>query len=116
GRKKSIEYIDSIAQGRVWIGADAIKIGLVDRIGTLDDAIASAAKMAKLKGYGIKAYPETKSFIESFMEEYKETAKVKAIKEELGSTQFELFKEIKSIQQMMGAPQTRLPIFVVKQP
>jgi protease-4 len=116
GRKKSIEYIDSIAQGRVWIGSDAIKIGLVDRIGTLDDAIASAAKMAKLKGYGIKAYPETKSFIESFMEEYKETAKVKAIKEELGSTQFELFKEIKSIQQMMGAPQTRLPIFVVKQP
>ena len=116
GRKKSIEYIDSIAQGRVWIGADAIKIGLVDRIGTLDDAIASAAKMAKLKGYGIKAYPESKSFIESFMEEYKETAKVKAIKEELGSTQFELFKEIKSIQQMMGAPQTRLPIFVVKQP
>ena len=116
GRKKSIEYIDSIAQGRVWIGADAIKIGLVDRIGTLDDAIASAAKMAKLKGYGIKAYPETKSFIESFMEEYKETAKMKAIKEELGSTQFELFKEIKSIQQMMGAPQTRLPIFVVKQP
>ena len=102
GRKKSIEYIDSIAQGRVWIGSDAIKIGLVDRIGTLDDAIASAAKMAKLKGYGIKAYPETKSFIESFMEEYKETAKVKAIKEELGSTQFELFKEIKSIQQMMG--------------
>ena len=116
GRKKSMEYIDSIAQGRVWIGADAIKIGLVDRIGTLDDAIASAAKMAKLKGYGIKAYPETKSFIESFMEEYKETAKVKAIKEELGSAQFELFKEIKSIQQMMGAPQTRLPIFVVKQP
>jgi len=115
GRKKSIEYIDSIAQGRVWIGADAIKIGLVDRIGTLDDAIASAAKMAKLKGYGIKSYPESKSFIESFMEEYKETAKVKAIKEEIGASQFELLKELKSIRQMMGAPQTRLPIFVANQ-
>jgi protease-4 len=115
GRKKSIEYIDSIAQGRVWIGADAIKIGLVDRIGTLDDAIASAAKMAKLKGYGIKSFPESKSFIESFMEEYKETAKVKAIKEEIGASQFELFKELKSIRQMMGAPQTRLPIFVANQ-
>jgi protease-4 len=115
GRKKSIEYIDSIAQGRVWIGADAIKIGLVDRIGTLDDAIASAAKMAKLKGYGIKSYPESKSFIESFMEEYKETAKLKAIKEEIGASQFELFKELKSIRQMMGAPQTRLPIFVANQ-
>jgi protease-4 len=116
GRKKSIEYIDSIAQGRVWIGADAIKIGLVDRIGTLDDAIASAAKMAKLKGYGVKAYPETKSFIETFIEDYKETAKIKAIKEEIGDKQFELYKEIKSVQQMMGAPQTRLPIFVVNQP
>lgn len=116
GRKKSMEYIDSIAQGRVWIGADAIKIGLVDRIGTLDDAIASAAKMAKLKGYGIKAYPESKSFLESFMEEYKETAKVKAIKEEIGASQFQVFKQMKSIQQMMGVPQTRLPIFVVNQP
>lgn len=115
GRKKSIEYVDSIAQGRVWIGADAIKIGLVDRIGTLDDAIASAAKMAKLKGYGIKSFPESKSFIESFMEEYKETTKVKAIKEEIGASQFELFKELKSIRQMMGAPQTRLPIFVANQ-
>ena len=116
GRRKSIEYIDSIAQGRVWIGADAIKIGLVDRIGTLDDAVASAAKMAKLKGYGIKAYPESKSFIESFMEEYKETTKVKAIKEEIGAAQFQVFKQMKSIQQMMGVPQTRLPIFVVNQP
>ncbi len=116
GRKKSIEYIDSIAQGRVWIGADAIKIGLVDRIGSLDDAIASAAKMAKLKGYGIKTYPESKSFIESFIEEYKERAKVKAIKEEIGANQFDLLKQMKSIQQMMGVPQTRLPIFVLNQP
>lgn len=116
GRKRSIEYIDSIAQGRVWIGADAIKIGLVDRIGTLDDAIASAAKMAKLKGYGIKTYPESKSFIESFIEDYKETAKVKAIKEEIGNTQYGILKELQSLKQMMGAPQTRLPIFVVNQP
>jgi protease-4 len=116
GRKKSIEYIDSIAQGRVWIGADAIKIGLVDRIGTLEDAIVAAAKMAKLKGYGVKTYPEKKSFIETFIEDYKETAKIKAIKEEIGVKQFELYKEIKSVQQMMGAPQTRLPIFVVNQP
>ena len=71
--------------------------------------------MAKLKGYGIKSYPESKSFIESFMEEYKETAKVKAIKEEIGASQFELLKELKSIRQMMGAPQTRLPIFVANQ-
>jgi hypothetical protein len=50
------------------------------------------------------------------MEEYKETAKVKAIKEEIGASQFQVFKQMKSIQQMMGVPQTRLPIFVVNQP
>ena len=56
GRQKSVDYIDSIAQGRVWTGADAIKVGLVDKIGTLKDALASAAKMAKLKGYSVKSY------------------------------------------------------------
>ena len=58
GRKKSIEYIDSIAQGRVWIGSDAVKVGLVDKIGDLNDALATAARMAKLKGYSTKSYPK----------------------------------------------------------
>lgn len=116
GRNKSVEYIDSIAQGRVWIGADAIKVGLVDRIGTLNDAIASAAKMAKLKGYSIKAYPEPKSFIEDFIADYEDNVKTKAIKEEIGLEQWQAFQQIKSIQQMVGAPQTRMPIFVVNHP
>ena len=47
GRKKNIEYIDSIGQGRVWTGADAIKIGLVDKIGGLHVAIQEAARLAK---------------------------------------------------------------------
>ena len=116
GRNKSVEYIDSIAQGRVWIGADAIKVGLVDRIGTLNDAIASAAKMAKLKGYSIKAYPEPKSFIEDFIADYEDKVKAKAIKEEIGMEQWQAFQQIKSIQQMVGEPQTRMPIFVVNHP
>ena len=116
GRNKSVEYIDSIAQGRVWIGADAIKVGLVDRIGTLNDAIASAAKMAKLKGYSIKAYPEPKSFIEDFIADYEDKVKAKAIKEEIGLEQWQAFQQIKSIQQMVGEPQTRMPIFVVNHP
>lgn len=116
GRNKSVEYIDSIAQGRVWIGADAIKVGLVDRIGNLNDAIASAAKMARLKGYGIKVYPEPKSFIEDFIEDYEDKVKTKAIKEEIGLDQWQAFQQIKSIQQMVGVPQARMPIFVVNHP
>lgn len=116
GRKKSIEYIDSIAQGRVWTGADALKVGLVDRIGNLDDAIASAARMAKLKSYSIKSYPERKSFIEDFFNGYEDKVKTKAIKEEIGAQEWEALKQLKSVKQMMGQPQTRLPIFVVNHP
>lgn len=116
GRKKSIDYVDSIAQGRVWLGSDAINVGLVDRIGTLNDALASAAKMAKLKGYNIKQYPESKSFIEDLIEDYKDYVKVKSIESEIGASQWQIFQNLKTVQQMVGAPQARMPIFVVKQP
>jgi protease-4 len=54
GRKKSVEDIDKIAQGRVWAGADAERIGLVDHLGGLKDAVAAAAKLADLSGdYGV---------------------------------------------------------------
>ncbi|MEN9381627.1 MAG: signal peptide peptidase SppA, partial [Bacteroidota bacterium] len=116
GRNKSVEYIDSIAQGRVWIGADAIKVGLVDRIGNLNEAITSASKMAKLKGYSIKVFPEPKSFIEDLITDYEDKVKSKAIKEEIGVAQWNAFQQIKSIQQMVGVPQARMPIFVVNHP
>jgi protease-4 len=116
GRKKSVEYIDSIAQGRVWTGKDALKIGLVDSIGSLEDAIAAAAKMAKLNGYSLKAYPERKSFFEDLIGGYEDKVKTKAIKEEIGADQWATFQQLKSIKQMMGQPQTRLPIFVVNHP
>lgn len=58
GRKLSPEQVDSIAQGRVWLGRDALAVGLVDRIGGLDDAIRSAAKLAGLSDYSISTYPE----------------------------------------------------------
>jgi protease-4 len=54
GRKQSVEDVDKVAQGRVWAGADAEKIGLVDHLGGLKDAIAAAAKLADLNGdYGV---------------------------------------------------------------
>lgn len=115
GRQKSVAYIDSIAQGRVWTGADAIKVGLVDKIGTLNDALASAAKMAKLKGYSIKKYPESRSFIEEFFEGYKNEVKTKAIQQELGLEQWQVLQQIKSMKQLMGQPQARLPIFEFNQ-
>lgn len=58
GRKMTFAQVDSIAQGRVWSGTEALKIGLVDKIGGLNDAIAEAAKIAKVKKYSTQNYPE----------------------------------------------------------
>jgi protease-4 len=116
GRKKSVAYIDSIAQGRVWTGSDAVKVGLVDKIGTLNDAIATAAKMAKINSYSLRTFPASKSFIEDFIEGYEDKVKTKAIQQEIGVDQWNVLKQFKSIKQMVGQPQTRMPIFVVNHP
>ncbi len=58
GRKMSFAAVDSIGQGRVWSGAEALKIGLVDEIGGMDAAVAYAAKLAKIKEYRTQDYPE----------------------------------------------------------
>ena len=54
GRKKTREDVDAIAQGRVWAGVDAKRLGLVDQLGSFDDAVKSAAKRAKLEDYDLK--------------------------------------------------------------
>ncbi len=71
GRKKSYEDIDKVGQGRIWSGEDALKIGLVDRLGGIDTAIALAkekAKLAKDEPVRIKLYPRPKSLFESFLQ------------------------------------------------
>ena len=113
GRKKNIEYIDSIAQGRVWTGARGIGVGLVDRIGTLDDAINCAAKMAKISsGYYAKEFPEKKGLLEQIMNSYKKSIKKDLIKEEIGEQPMQLIKQMKQVKQMMGVPQTRMPFML----
>ena len=54
GRRRTPQQIDAIGQGRVWAGADAIRIGLVDHLGTLEDAVKSAAQLAKLTQYQVE--------------------------------------------------------------
>jgi protease-4 len=109
GRKKSMVDVDSIAQGRVWTGERALGIGLVDKLGNIQDAVNSAARMAKLKEYRVKEYPERKSFIESILGDKKEEIKSVAIKEEIGEEQYDILKRLKNIKKMIAIPQCRLP-------
>jgi protease-4 len=109
GRKKSRVYIDSIAQGRVWTGSDGLKTGLVDRIGTLQDAMDCAARMARLKEYRVKEYPEKKNFLEQLMNNYRKSVAKDLLKTEIGVEQTEWLRMYRQVKQMTGEPQMRLP-------
>lgn len=68
GRKMSKSKVNDVAQGRVWTGKRAVQIGLVDRLGGLDDAVVEAAKLAKVEAYSTVPYPAKADFITRFME------------------------------------------------
>ena len=72
GRKMIPEAVDHIAQGRVWTGNQALKNGLVDKIGTLNDAILKAEQLAQTKNPAVVRYPAPKSWMESFSKEKQE--------------------------------------------
>ncbi|MDC6365740.1 MULTISPECIES: signal peptide peptidase SppA [Flavobacteriaceae] len=111
GRGMSIAQVDSLAQGRVWSGLDAVENGLVDELGSLDDAIDAAAELAELGAYGIRKYPKYKSNFEQFMENMNGAkAKIggKMIQEELGTEAFQLLKELKQLTQQKGI-QAKMP-------
>lgn len=72
GRKMTPETVDHIAQGRVWTGNQALKNGLVDKIGTLNDAILKAEQLAQTKNPAVVRYPAPKSWMESFSKEKQE--------------------------------------------
>lgn len=115
GRKKDIIYIDSIAQGRVWTGKKAIQLGLADKIGGLEDAIADAAKMAGIREFKVRKYPEPKSILEYFMDKSSSDLVTSSIQEELGVEEYNLFKRIRAMKQEKGEIKTQLPFeFIIK--
>lgn len=71
GRKMKIEEVEKIAQGHVWLGMDAINIKLVDQLGSLDDAVAKAASLAKIKEYHTADYPAAPDWMQQLMDTQK---------------------------------------------
>lgn len=97
GRGISKDSVDAIGQGRVWTGEQAIKLGLVDQLGNLNDAIAEAAKLAKLDKYSTDSYPAPADFMQNFLNEKKESYFDAHLKASLG----EFYPMLGTMQWMM---------------
>jgi len=107
GRKMTTEFVDSIGQGRIWSGTDALRLGLIDKIGGVDDAIAIASRMAKLEKYRVVQLPEQKELFEKILEDLNTEARVYFSKRELGD-QYKYYEKLKGLVQNNGI-QARIP-------
>ena len=112
GRKMTKDNVNKIARGRVWAGADAVKIGLVDEIGGLNAAIAYAAKLINGDKEEVIFYPlvekdfadKLMNFLEDENEKEEDENSVQQLPEEL----LAYYKELKKLESMTGV-QMRMP-------
>jgi protease-4 len=110
GRQMRKSKVDSLGQGRVWTGIEALNNGLVDKLGGLSDAVTMAAKMANLSTYRITNYPRfKKDFKDAFKPfSFSKSAQENLLKEELGNENYTIYKRIKQFSKLKGV-QARLP-------
>ncbi len=111
GRNLSKEKVDSIAQGHVWVGEDALKIGLVDTLGGLDVAVKKAASLAHLKDYHTSSYPEKKDFFDLLMDEFDNSSNQNAMIKDILKEYYEPFYLLSTIN-MQNAIQARIPYII----
>lgn len=95
GRGMSLDAIKKIAEGRVWDGQTALKIGLVDELGDLDDAIAWVAQKAGLEQYKTSSYPQQKTAVEQLFEEINKNVQARIAAVYLG----ESYKYLQTLEQ-----------------
>jgi len=110
GRKMSLASVDSIGQGRVWSGTSAMKIGLVDEMGGLRDAIHGAAKLAGIESYSIRELPVLEDPYTRILSQLGGEVRMSILKNELGESvkYYNLLQEVKD----MSGVQARLPYFI----
>ena len=114
GRKIPVERVYEIAEGRVWLGQDALKIKLVDGIGGIEQAVAKAAELAKVKEYRTKAYPAKADMFESLLNRASSEGG-NYLDGKLRSTLGEYYAPVMFLKQLdrQDAIQARMPINVV---
>jgi protease-4 len=106
GRNMSTAQVDAMAQGRVWTGMDAKKLGLVDEIGGLEAAIKYAAKLGKTTSYRTENFPEYEKNFEDFLSNFTGISalqtKEQLLKEQLGEEGFQMLEQIKRVKSRKG--------------
>ena len=113
GRGLTQTYVDSIGQGRVWAGADAIKIGLVDQLGDMEDAIAYAVQKAELgSDYKVTEWPKQKDFFTRMMESMNESDKLDAAMKQKMGVYYNYLQGLDNLQKNTGI-QARLPFDMI---
>lgn len=111
GRGMTKEQVNEVGQGRVWSGRDALKLGLVDVLGGLNEAIAIAAEKAKLEDYTLVELPKQKDPIQEFIKQMGGAASIEQLF--LNNTNLNPYLEhLKTLTEMQG-PQMRLPYDIV---
>lgn len=112
GRKMQQSNVDSIGQGRVWSGMDAAKIGLVDELGGLEDAIAAAAELAEIETYKMIELPKREDPMQKFIKEFSAQAYVNLFGNPLLGKAEKYYHNIKQVVESEGI-YTRLPVGII---
>ena len=117
GRNMTRDEVHAIAQGRVWTGTKAVELGLADRLGNLDDAIAAAADMAGLEEYRISEYPGVKSPWEELIEKLQGSGGKELRAEVLKAQWGEMYPVYEQVEEILSTkgPQMRMPFLVLEQ-
>lgn len=111
GRHMPVDQLREVASGRVWSGTEARQRGLVDRFGSLEDAIAMAARRANLSedGYRLKKLPARKSYYENLLSTLAgEDARVSTIRRELGALA-PYYEQLQRLAHLENGVQARMP-------
>ena len=111
GRKMSVDEVEKIAQGHVWLGQDALKIKLVDALGGLDDAIKKAAELAKIEEYHSVAYPEAEGWETQLLNKFNDNNYIEAQARFVLGEYYEPFMLLRTMNKQ-NAIQARIPFYL----
>ena len=111
GRKKTVEQIKAIAEGRVWDGREALRIGLVDKLGGLDTALADMARELGVESWSVERYPKTEDDVLTALLMMSDRMEQSALERKLGDVA-EIYRTIESIRQYQGVQARMQPVVI----